>query len=53
MVGAVTFELDDIGISNFVMFRFKSMILKVEWVIEEEEQNLISKRVQNGYDLGR
>ena len=34
-VGAVIFELDEVSMSNFVMFKFLSMTSKIEGVLEK------------------
>ena len=57
-VGAVIFELDKVSMSNFVMFKFWSMTLKIEGVFEKMNKifskklakrtlNLVSKKDPN------
>ena len=49
-VGAVIFELDKVSMSNFVMFEFRSMTLKIEGVFEKTNKILnqkLAKRARN------
>ena len=52
-VGAVIFELNNVSMSNFVMFEFLSMTLKIERVFEKTNTILSQKLAKRAMNLVR
>ena len=50
-VGSVIFELDIVSMSNFVRFKFLSMILKIERVFEKTNKILSQKLAKRAMNL--